>query len=190
MDERIDKVHREGWARRGLWIGLGGLGIIFLCLLVCGSIVFLAAVGRSGPIQGIAPYVQPPAGEEGVAPLTSHGPFGVSRTAGWGLFGILSMGLGLLFKILLLGLFLLLLFRLVRHLVWGRCYYSPYAWARPSRSPAGSARGEGGNARTDWGPRAWHHPRGHWGPPPWWGPHPEQDGKAEAGEDQPGEASV
>jgi hypothetical protein len=170
MDERL--------RGRGLWIGLGGLAIVFLCVLVCGlgALAFLGV--RSGPV-----YVPPAAGAGGgtVAPGYYYAPVGA------GLLGSLGTGISLLFRFLLFGLLLLLVLRLFRHLFWGRRAWRMHAWPQPPEGREGQ-----GQEYAAWGPWAWHrHYRG-WHCPPGWGPPPreeqgESEGPAAAG---PGEAAA
>ena len=170
MDERF-----QG---KGLWIGLGALAIIFLCLMLCGMAAMFA-----GPRGAV--YVQPqrhsggahtmaPGGEGAVAPPVYHG---------YGPFGFILAGVGFLFKLAFFGLLLLLGLGLVKRILWGpRCWGPAPGW----RSPAGP-EGEGNAYATPpaVAPWAWHHHhhRKHWGPPPWWGPPPEAAEEA----DEPGE---
>jgi hypothetical protein len=155
----------ERFRGRGLWIGLGALAILLLCLLMCGMGAMLA--GPRGTV-----YVQPPAGGEGavVAPVYH----------GYGPFGFILAGVGFLFKLAFFGLLLLLGLGLVKRILWGhRCWAPPPGW----KGPEGE---EGkGSVYTAWGPWAWHHRyhRRHCGPPPWWGPPAEP---AEE-DDEPGE---
>jgi hypothetical protein len=155
----------ERFRGKGVWIGLGALGIIFLCLMLCGMGAMFA-----GPRGAV--YVQPPAGGEGpVAPPVYHG---------YGPFGFILAGVGFLFKLAFFGLLLLLGLGLVKRILWGhRCWGPAPGWKSPE-SPQGE-----GNAYAAWGPWAWHrhHRRKHWGPPPWWGPPPEAEEEA----DEPGE---
>jgi hypothetical protein len=158
----------DEWFRgKGIWVGLGFLAIIFLCVVMCGAGVMVMLGTRAGPAYGGAPQVQAPAGEEGAVPPTIYHGY-----SGYGLFEVLSSGIGLLFKLLFLGLVLLLLFGLVRRLFWGhRHWYPPY----PGQPPEG----------REWkgkphGPWAWHHYRQRGGPSPWWGP--ESEPAAEEGE--------
>lgn len=160
----------ERFRGKTMWIGLGAVAIVFLCVALCGFGAMATLFLRSGSTYEVVPYVQPPAGEEGAVPPPvqyGHGPVGLGRHDGWGPLGILGSGISLIFKLLLLGLLLLLLFGLVKRLLWGRWSWCPPYW---HRSPEGK---EGESKPQGQGPWAWHHHRKHWGPPPWWGAEPE-----------------
>ncbi len=155
---------------KGLWIGLGVLGVLFLCLLVFGAGTMMFA-GRSAPV-----YVQPAPGAEGAAPLPQgyygHGPMGLGRHGGFGLFGIIGFGLGLIFKLLFFGLLALLLLGLVRRFFWGHRHP---AWMHYGKPPKGE-KWEG--KPHAWGPPwAWHH---HGGP---CGPQAEAEAEADESDD-------
>jgi hypothetical protein len=157
----------ERYRGKGIWVGLGCLAIIFLCLMLCGAGMILMLGTRSGSVYGVVPQVQPPAVEGGAVPPTIYYGHG-----GAGPFGILTSGVGLVMQLLFFGLVLLLLFGLVRRLFWGRRHWCP---TYPGRPPEGK----------EWkgkphGPWAWHHHRPHGGPPPWWGS--ESETAAEEGE--------
>ncbi|MGD2206601.1 MAG: hypothetical protein PVH17_07470 [Anaerolineae bacterium] len=165
---------------RGLWIGLAVLGILFLCFAMfgAGAMMFTA---RSGTV-----YMQPPAGEEAVAPPApyyGHGPLG--RHGGWGPFGIIGFGIGLIFKLLFFGLLLVLLLGLVKRIFLGPRHWgwAPH-WGRPPKGKEGEDK-----PHEAWGPRAWHRHFAHWGPPgssACWGP--EAKVSAEEGESDDAES--
>ncbi len=173
----------ERFRGKGLWIGLGALAVVFLCLMLIGFAAMATLAPRLAPAYGAVPQVQPPAGTEGGAvPAPYYGYAPLRGHLGGGLFGVIGFGIGLLFKFLFFGLLLLLLFRLVRHLFWGPRHWGyrhcgPYWGGKP---PAG----EEGEKPTGppWGPRAWHHHPKGWGPPPWWA---AKDEPAPGAQDEP-----
>jgi hypothetical protein len=143
-----------------LWIGLGALAIIFLCVALCGFGAMASMFMRSDIGYAPAPYVQPPAGEEGVVPpptyYQDHSPLGMGRYGNTGLFGFVSGAIGLLFRLVFFGLLLLLLLGLVKRLFWGPRHH----WAcYPGRPPKGKEWK--GRPHPGWGPWAWH---GHGAP--------------------------
>lgn len=174
----------ERFRGKGLWVGLGVLAIIFLCVMMCGVGAMFA-----GPRSAV--YVQPPVAEEGVtAPppppaFYGHGPAGVSRYgAVGGPFGFILGAIGALFKLAFFGLLLLLGLGLAKRLFFGhRCWGPPPGWRPPPgwKQPEGK-EGEGRSYAT-WGPRGWHRHHKHWGPPPWW----EAPSEPDAEDDEPGE---
>jgi hypothetical protein len=161
---------------KGLWIGLGMLALVFLCLTVAGVATMAAVAPRLGPVYGAVPQVQaPPASESGAVPAPVYG-YGPAWYAGWGPFGFISFGIGLFFKLLVFGLVLLLFFRLVRRFLWGpRCWgtrsWGPYWGPRPPKGQEGESVPDDAA-----GPWAWHRHHRHWGPPPWWGEEPDKAG--------------
>lgn len=147
----------ERFRGKGVWIGLGALAIIFLCLMLCGLGTMAMFATSRDPV-----YVQPPAGEGGVAPPPaqySPGPWGMARHGGFGPFGIISFGLGMLFKLLFFGLFLFLLLGLVKRLFWGHRRGGLHHWGKP---PQG--KGWKDHPHAAWGPWAWRCWGEHWGP--------------------------
>ncbi|MBN1659919.1 MAG: hypothetical protein JXA93_16065 [Anaerolineae bacterium] len=172
----MDEVLR----RKRLWIGLGIIGMIFLCVMTCALGALLTLMPWHSVANAPAPYVAPQADEGGAAPQVYQGPM-VGRHSGFGPLGIVGLGFRLLLKLLFFGLLLVLGLRLMRHLLggprhWCAPYWGPYYQGRP---PKGAP--EGGERETGWGPppwvhKAWQHHRPHWGPPPWWGPGQEQAG--------------
>jgi hypothetical protein len=140
----------ERFRGRGLWVIVGILGIVFLCLMLCGLGAMVTTFTRSQAV-----YIQPPVDEGGaVPPQVYQGPLGRGQYAGHGLFGLFASGIGLLFKLAFLGLLLLLLFGLVKRLIWG-----PRHWHRTGphygdRPPKGK---EWKGQPHAWGPWAWHH---------------------------------
>jgi hypothetical protein len=174
----------ERFRGKGIWIGLGALALLFLCVMLAGFAVMAVFAPRLGPAYVVAPQAQPPAGGEGAAvPVPAYGYAPMGWYAGWGPFGIIGFGIGLVFKLFFFGLVLLLLFRLVRRILWGPRhwgyrYWGPYGGGKP---PEGK-EGEGAPHAAS-GPWAWHHPHRHWGPPPWWGPEPKA-GEADTAESE------
>lgn len=152
MDERSG----SGLRRRKLWVGLGAVAVVFLCLAVCG----LAALFL-GPVRAASGHWA----FDGV-----HPPF-LGRYAGWGLLGI-SVALRLLF----FGLLLLALILVLRRVLWGHHTKDPRFWGG---QPGG--RGEGAGHRGAWDSETWHQHARHWGPPPWWASPPDS-GSASATE--------
>ncbi len=151
----------ERFRGKGIWIVGGILALVFLCLVVCGLGAMVTTALRPGPAYQAVPQVQPPAGQEGVAPPTAHyGPWDAGRHSSVGPFGFLLGGIGLLFKLLFLGLFLLLLIGLIMRLFWGPRYWRHRLWGPPHRGkpPTGE---EWKGKPQGWGPWAWH---GHCAP--------------------------
>jgi hypothetical protein len=161
----------ERFRGKGIWVGLGVLAIIFLCLMMCGAGVMVMLGTRVGPAYGVVPQVQPPAAEEGAAPPAIYHGYG-----GSGLFAVLSSGIGLLFKLLFFGLILFLLFGLARRLFWGHRHWCP---PYPGQPPEG--KDWKGQPHAPW---AWHHYRQHGRPPPWW----STESEPAADEGEPNEA--
>jgi hypothetical protein len=163
----------ERFRDKRIWAIAGVVGIIFLCLMLCGMGAMATMFMRSS--TGFATVPQIPAlPAEGAAapPQVYHGPGGAGPFGGGGLFGFLTFGIGMLFKLLFLGLILLLVVGLVRRLFWGPRYWGPHRrWARyhgphkPGAGPPGH-RPPGGKEWKDkahaWGPWAWH-----WCGEPW-----------------------
>ena len=93
----------ERFRGRGIWIGLGVLAIVFLCVMLCGMGAMFAT--SRGTV-----YVQPPGAEEGaVAPHVYQGSFFGGRHGAIGPFAFIFGAIGLLLKLGFLGLLLLLL---------------------------------------------------------------------------------
>lgn len=156
MDERYRK-----WV---IWVGLGALAILFLCVMLCG----LGAMAMLVTDRSLV-YVQPPTGEDGAPPplpYYGHGPVAMGRTAVFG-------GIGVIFRLLIFGMLLLLLFGLVKRIFWGHRYWRGPHWGGPP--PGQDWKGKG---HPGWGPWAWH---GHWR---CWEPGAEQAPE----EDEPGSA--
>jgi hypothetical protein len=161
----------ERFRDKRLWIGLGGLAIIFLCIAMCGLAPMAMFTLRQVPAYAPLPYTQPPAAEDGaVSPPAYYGysPFGGGRHAGFSPLGFIA-------SLFLAGLFALLLLGLLKRVLWGGWCGGPHRrrgfhhWHRPVAPEDKEWRG-GAHAA--------------WGPP--WGWHgPGQD--AEAGTDQPDE---
>jgi hypothetical protein len=182
----MDEVLR----RKGLWIGLGVTGLIFLCVMTCVLGAFLTVMPRQTLTYAPVPYVAPQAGEEGAAPQIYQGPM-VSRHSGLGPLGIVGFGFRLLLKLLFFGLLLMLGLRLMRHLMWGprhwcASYWGPHYQGKPPRRTAEGGEGEAGWGPPPWVHRAWRHHRHHWGPPSWWGPDQGQAGDEPAA-NEPGD---
>lgn len=157
MDEGIDR-------RRLQWFGVGAAGLIFLCLMLCGLGAMSMLLFRSGPAQGVVPYVQPPPGQEGGVvppPIYNQVPPAMGRWVGYGPLGFLSAGVGLVFKLLVTGMLLLLFIGLVKRLFWGHRHGRWHRWGMPPRGEEGK-----GKPYAAWGPWAWHCRGEHWGPPP------------------------
>lgn len=161
----------ERFRDKRIWIGLGALVLIGLCLMLCfGAMAF--TMMQRGPAYGAVPYVQPPVGEEGGAVPPAYygpGPFGRGQHGGFfGPFGFLFFGVGMIFKLLFFGLILLLLIGLVKRFCYhGHPHWWPPYWGKPPE-------GEEGEDRPHFvrGPWAWHHRGKHWGPFPWCEPEP------------------
>lgn len=161
MDEHLRKNKH--------WVGLGALAIIFLCLALCGMGAMASMFFRGGADYGPAPYVQAPAGEEGVAPPpASYGHGRMHMTPG-GPFSFVGGAIGLLFRLAFFGLLLLLMIGLVKRLFWGPRWGARH-WAAHHRGMPPKGKPWKGK------------PHGHWGPPWMWpcdGPPDEADASSE-----------
>ena len=169
MDERL--------RGKGIWVGLGVLAIVFLCIMMCGMSAMFA-----GPRSAV--YVQPLVAEESSAPppqppaLHGYGPSGSGRYGALGPFGFFFGIIGAIFRLALFGLLLLLGMGLLKRIFFGRrCWGPPPGW----RPPGGKEVDE--KAYATWGPRAWHRCHRRWGPPPWW----EAPSEPDTEDDEPGE---
>jgi hypothetical protein len=137
----------ERFRGKGLSIGLGALAIVFLCLMMCGFVTRVVVP----PAQV---YVQPPAGDEGLAPpppYYGYGPTSTGRHGSAGPFGFIFGLIGGLFKLAFMGLFLLLLLGLVTRVFFGSRHWGPPPWGRPPNGKQWKGRHHG-----RWGPWAWH----------------------------------
>lgn len=142
----------ERFRGKGIWVIAGVLGIVFLCLMLCGLGAMAMLFTRSGEV-----YVQPPVdGGGAVPPQVYQGPFGVGRFASHGPFGILTSGIGLLFTVAFFGLLLLLIFGLARRLIWGPRSCHPRHWGAHHRGKPPEGKGWEGKPHP-WGPWAPHH---------------------------------
>jgi len=165
----------ERFRDKRLWLGLGGLAIIFLCIAMCGLSAMAMFTLRQGPAYAPAPYTQPPAAEDGTAPppgYYGYGPLGAGRHSGFSPFGFIA-------KLFLAGLFALLLLGLLKRILWGGWYCGPHGWREFHhwhRRPGGPVAPED----KEW--KGGVH--GAWGPPWTWHGHGQD---AEAGTDQPAE---
>lgn len=169
--------------RTGLWIGLGALIIIAMCVMLTGLGTLLMLRGHSGPAQGMVPQVQAPATEQGgavPAPYYSHHSMG--RFGGFGPLGFIGFGIRMIFRLVFFGLLLAVFVGLTKCLFWGR----RHRWAHcHGKAPEGEDE--------EWGPMPWHGLHKNWhrkiakhGPPPWWGRYPDDvDDLDDA--DEPGE---
>jgi hypothetical protein len=145
----------ERFRGKGLWIGLGALAIVFMCVMLCGFGAMASFTMGRGPV-----YVQPPAGEEGVAPPPAYygsGPWGMARHGGFNPFAFI-------FKMAFLGLFLLLLIGLLKRIFWGPRYWGPRHWHPPYRGKPPEGEAWKGKPHGMWGPWAHHWCAEHWGP--------------------------
>jgi hypothetical protein len=147
----------ERFRGKRLWIGLGALAIIGLCLMLFLGTMAAFVLLRSSSAYGTVPHmeqVQPPTGqEEGAVPQLRYGPgsWGIGRHHGRVRLGLLFMGALCVLPLLFFGLIALLAVGLARRRCWGR-------WSE----------GEGGSGGTcgPCRPGDWHHHGWHWGPPP------------------------
>lgn len=158
MDERFRSSR--------LWIILGALGVLFLCLMLCGLVTMAFGVMRFGPAYGAIPQAPPAPGAEGATPpQVYYSPWAVS-----GPVGFVAQGVGLLLKLAFVGLFVLLFIGLIRRLLWGPRRCGPGYWGRP---PAGHHWK--GKTHPGWGPWIRH----------WHGEPPEHSGEPASPEDEP-----
>lgn len=164
----------ERFKGKGLWIGLGALVIVFLCIGLCA----LGAMGMMFTRTSVAPvpYV-PQVTEDGAVPppvYQGHGPIGMGRLGHAGPFGFFGGVIGFFFKLAFFGLILLLFLGLIKRICWGPRHWR---YAHPGKPPT----------PEEW--KKWKHKHHGWGPPWTWhcqGAPWEQ--KAEA--DQEDEAEV
>ena len=157
----------EQFRGKRLWIGLGALALVGLCVMMClGAAAFFAL--HSGQGHRAMLDAPPSAGqEEGTVAPTNRGPFGwgMDRARGFGPARLLFRAGLCTVPLLFFGLIALLAVGLVRRRCWAHGHWGSPPGAQP---PEGENRG---------GPFAWHH-RGHpWGPPPWSAPAPEPSGE-------------
>jgi hypothetical protein len=138
MDERFQKSRP--------WIIFGALGVLFLCLMLCGLVTMAFGVMGSGPVYGTIP--QAPGAEGAAPPQVYHGPW----TMG-GPVGFVAQGVGVLLKLAFLGLLVLLFIGLLRRLFWGPHHCTPGYWGRPPEGQDWKAK-----AHPGWGAwaRHWH----------------------------------
>ena len=142
----------ERFRGKGIWVIAGVAGIVFLCLMLCGLGAMVTTFTRSEAV-----YVQPPLDEGGaVPPQVYQGPLGMGRYGGHGPFGFLASGIGLFFKLAFWGLLLLLLFGLVKRLIWGPRHCHPGPWRHHYRGKPPKGKEWEGKPHA-WGPWAWHH---------------------------------
>ena len=140
MDERL--------RGKGIWVGLGVLAIVFLCIMMCGMGAMFA-----GPRSAV--YVQPPVtGEDVGAPpppaFYGSGSAGMGHYGAVGPFGFIFVVMGAIFRLAFFGLLLLLGLGLLKRLFFGRrCWGPPPGWR-----PPGDKEGAG-KTYAAWGPRAW-----------------------------------
>jgi hypothetical protein len=169
----------ERFRGKELWIGLGALGIVFLCVMLCGMGAFLTLASRSGPVHMPVPQIQPPADGGSVAPPPAtyygYGPMGVPRFGGFSFIGGL-------FRLAFAGILLLMFLGLLKRVFWGRRH-----WGYRHCGPVHKMHGP-------WGPHNKGGPTGHkewrgkpypgWGPWAWCGPYdqPEEDPAGEQAE--------
>jgi hypothetical protein len=152
----------ERFRGKGIWIGVGALAVVFLCVMVCALGAMAVMVGRSAPEYGVVPLVQLPAGGESAsAPqvIYGYGPLGTGQRGAFGPFGALFSGIGLLFNLLFFGLIFLVLFGLLRRLFWGHRYWRRHPWGRQPKGKEWKGAPYG-----PWGPWAWHCYGRHWEP--------------------------
>jgi hypothetical protein len=153
----------ERFRGKELWIGLGALGIVFLCVMLCGMGAFMTLVSRPGPVHMPVPQVQPPTGDGSVAPPPAtyygYGPMGAPRFGGFSFIGGL-------FRLAFAGLLLLMFIGLIKRIFWGR-----RRWGYHHCGPGGKMHGPWsphykggppggkewkGKPHAGWGPWGWH----------------------------------
>ena len=158
----------ERFRGKGIWVIAGVVGLVFLCLMLCGLGAMVTTFTRSEAV-----YIQPPVDEGGaIPPQVYQGPLGMGRHVGRGPFGLLASGIGLLFTVAFFGLLLLLFFGLAKRLIWGPRHCPPRHWGPHYRGkpPEGKEWAGKPHARGPW---AWHHGK------PW---EAEDEPTAEEGE--------
>jgi len=144
-----------------LWIVLGALALVGLCLVLClGAAAFFAlhpGQGHRVALDAPSTAVQ----EGGAATPTYQGPFGwgMDRPRGFGPVRLLFRAGLCALPLLFFGLILFMVVCLARRRYWGHGHWGPPPGAQ---APEGGKRG---------GPWAWHHHGHPWGPPS--GPAPE-----------------
>jgi hypothetical protein len=174
----------ERFRGKGLWIGLGAMAVVFLCIMLCG-------MGAMFAVPRSQVYVQPPPAGEGAAAQAPPAYYGygapdIGRHGVGGPLGFLFGAIGALFRLAFLGLLLLLGLGLVKRIFWAhRCWGPPPGWKPPQGEEGG---GTPYAARGPWG---WHRHHRYWGPPPWWAapsqPEAAADERAAERDDEPGE---
>ena len=144
----------ERFRGKTLWIGLGALAIVFMCLMLCGLVTMAMFTTRSGPV-----YLPPASGEEGATPpQVYHGnaPWSMGLHGGGGILGMAFRGIGLIFMLGFAGLLVLLFAGLIRRVSWAHRYWGP-----PHRfTPKGRERKDSPHAAR--GPWLWHYHRHPW----------------------------
>ena len=167
----------ERFRSKGLWIGLGVLALLFMCLLVMG-----AGAAVFAPLRSSVGYVQPPTGDGGAVaqvPYHTHG----------GPLALLGYGIGLFFKVAFFGLLLMLLLGLVRRIFWGHRAWGHGHWGPPCPPPRPGKGSAEGDEPAAWGPWAWHRHHKHGGWPPWWGEQGQAAGREEEADEAGSEYS-
>jgi hypothetical protein len=143
----------ERFRGKALWIGLGALAIIFMCLMLCGLGTMAMFTTRSGPV-----YLPPASGEEGaIPPQVYHdsAPGGLGRHGGVGIFGMVFRGIGLIFMLGFSALLFLLFLGLIKRVLWGHSHWGPpHRWMPKDKEWKG-------RPHTARGPWPWH-PRHRW----------------------------
>jgi len=139
----------ERFGGKRLWMGLGALGLVFLCLMACGLLTLAALLPRPAVIvpQSGTTVGQPAASEDGAASQAqdyAHGRPAAGWFSGGGPLSFLAYGISLIFKVAFWGLLLMLLLGFFRRLF---CW--PRYWCRPGWD-------EGWQDRPHGGWRAWH----------------------------------
>lgn len=119
----MDKRFRD----KRLWIGLGGLAIVFLCIAMCGMASLAMFTLRQGPTYAPVPYSQPPAADDGTLPpppnlgYGGYGPLGIGRHSGFSPFGFIA-------KLFVAGMVALLALGLLKRVLWGGRHCARHHW--------------------------------------------------------------
>ena len=167
----------ERFRGKGLWIGLGALALVGLCVVLCLAAAAFFAL-RPGQVHRVALDVQPTAvQEEGAVPPTYRGPFGwgMDRSRGFGPVRLLFKAGLCILPLLFFGLIFVVVICVARRRCWGHGHWGP---------PPGAKSPDGQSPCGPWG---WRHHGHPWGPPPGPAPEPPSEQGEPEGPDTAGE---